>query len=64
MVWRSMHSKGVAKLNFIEGIVNTEKYLDILEEPLSVMEQYLISRQDFLFQQDGPAFHNSKRALK
>lgn len=65
MVWGSMSSKGVGKLNFIEGIVNTEKYLDILEESLlPVMEQYLTSGQDFLFQQDGAACHTSKRALK
>lgn len=60
-----MSSKGVGKLHFIEGTVNTDKYLDILQESLlPVMEEHLTSGQDFIFQQDGAACHTSKRALK
>lgn len=65
MIWGSMSSKGVGKLHFIEGIVDTNKYLDILEESLlPVMEEHLTSGQDFVFQQDGAGCHTSKKSLK
>ena len=62
MVWGSMSSRGVGKLHFIEGTVDTNKYLDILEESLlPVMEAHLISGQDFVSQQYGAACHTSKK---
>lgn len=65
MVWGSMSSKGVGKLHFIDGIVNTDKYLDISEQSLlPTMEEALVSGEDFIFQQDGAACHTSKKALK
>ncbi|CAH2006134.1 unnamed protein product [Acanthoscelides obtectus] len=63
MVWGSMSSKGIEKLHFIDGNVDTNKYLAILEESLlPVMEECLTSGQDFVFQQDGG--HTSKKAIK
>lgn len=65
MVWGLMSAKGVGRLYFIDGIVNTDKYLTILKECLlSTMEETLNSGEDFIFQQDGAACHTSKRALK
>ncbi|CAH2008742.1 unnamed protein product [Acanthoscelides obtectus] len=65
MVWGSMSSKGVGKLHFIDGNVDTNKYLAILDESLlPVMEECLTSGQDFVFQQDGAACHTSKKAIK
>ncbi|CAH2012949.1 unnamed protein product [Acanthoscelides obtectus] len=61
----SMSSKGIGKLHFIDGNVDTNKYLAILEESLlPVMEECLTSGQDFVFQQDGAAYHTSKKAIK
>ncbi|CAH2016787.1 unnamed protein product, partial [Acanthoscelides obtectus] len=65
MIWGSMSSKGVGKLHFIDGNVDANKYLAILEESLlPVMEECLTSGQDFVFQQDGAACHTSKKAIK
>ncbi|CAH2015936.1 unnamed protein product, partial [Acanthoscelides obtectus] len=65
MVWGIMSSKGVGKLHFIDGNVDTNKYLAILEESLlPVMEECLTSGQDFVFQQDGAACRTSKKAIK
>ncbi|CAH2008232.1 unnamed protein product [Acanthoscelides obtectus] len=65
MVWGSISSKGVGKLHFIDGNVDTNKYLAILEESLlPVMEECLTSGQDFVFQQDSAACHTSKKAIK
>ena len=47
MVWGSMSAMGVGKLHFIDGTVNTNKYLDILEESLLPRKQNL--RQIFYF---------------
>lgn len=41
MVWGSMSSKGIGKLHFIEGIVNTNKYLDIFD----IRERFCISTE-------------------
>ncbi|KAF2882630.1 hypothetical protein ILUMI_23529 [Ignelater luminosus] len=65
MVWGSMSAKGIGKLHFIIGTVDTNKYLQILEESLvPLMEKYLISGQDFIFHQEGAACHTSKQSLK
>lgn len=32
MAWGCMSAKGVGKLHFVDGIVNAEKYMHILEE--------------------------------
>ncbi|KAF2899511.1 hypothetical protein ILUMI_06669 [Ignelater luminosus] len=65
MVWGSMSAKGIGKLHFIKGTVDTNKYLQILEESLvPLMEEYLTSGEDFIFQQDGAACHTSKHSLK
>lgn len=65
MVWGSMSARGVGKLHFIDGLVNTTKYLNILEESLlPTMEETLVSGEEFIFQQDGASCHTSKTALK
>ncbi|CAH1988583.1 unnamed protein product [Acanthoscelides obtectus] len=65
MVWGSMSPKGVGKLHFIDGNVDTNKYLEILEDSLiPVMEECLTSGQDFVFQQDGAACQNNVPLLE
>ncbi|KAF2878916.1 hypothetical protein ILUMI_27253 [Ignelater luminosus] len=60
MVWGSMSAKGIGKLHFIKGTVDANKYLQILEESLlPLMEEYLTSGQDFIFQQDRAASQNN-----
>ncbi|KAF2900434.1 hypothetical protein ILUMI_05751 [Ignelater luminosus] len=65
MIWDSMSAKVIGKLYFIKGTVDTNKYLQILEESLlPLMKEYLTSGQDFTFQQDAVACHASKQSLK
>ncbi|KAF2891363.1 hypothetical protein ILUMI_14810 [Ignelater luminosus] len=65
MIWGSMSAKGRGKLHFLKGTVDTNKYLQSLEESLlPLMEKYLTSGQDFIFQQDGAACHAPKQSLK
>ncbi|KAF2887171.1 hypothetical protein ILUMI_19002, partial [Ignelater luminosus] len=65
MVWDSMSAEGIRKLQFIKGNADPNKYLQILDESrLPLMEKYLTSGQDFIFEQDGLACHISKESLK
>lgn len=50
--------KKVDRLNLIDGTVNTDKFLDILEESLlPAMEKALDNGEDFTFQQDSADCH-------
>lgn len=65
MVWGSMSARGVGKLHFINGIVNSDKYIDILENSLlPTLEESRIAGNEFIFQQDGAACHTSKKSTK
>ena len=65
MVWGSMSARGVGKLHFIDGIVNTNKYLEILKKSLlPTMADALQNNNNFVFQQDGAACHTSRKSLK
>lgn len=60
-----MCAKGVGRLYFIDGIINTDKYLQILEKSLiPTLLEAVASEESFIFQQDGAACHTSKKSLK
>lgn len=62
MVWGSMSAKGVGKLHFVEGIVNADKYINILQSCLKpTMEECRKAGLEFVFQQDGAACHTAKK---
>lgn len=60
MVWGCFSAKGVGKLHFIEGTVNAEKYVKILEEHLLTSVPMLTTFDEFVFQQDGASCHTAK----
>lgn len=61
MVWGCMSAKGVGKLHFIDGIVNAQKYKEILEASfLPSIAQCAADDGDFMFQQDGAPCHTAK----
>lgn len=62
MVWECMSARGVGNLRFIEGIVNANKYEEILEEGLLPSIPRLQTQGDeYTFQQDGAACHTAKK---
>lgn len=62
MVWGSMSARGVGSLHFVEGIVNADKYIHILESHLKpTLEESRRTGFEFIFQQDGAACHTAKR---
>lgn len=64
MVWGCMSSKGVGQLHFIDGIVNAEKYIKILEENLIPSVSKLADCGENIFQQDGASSHTAKKNEK
>lgn len=61
MVWGCMSAHGVGRLHIVDGIVNANKYIDILENHLlpsiSELER---NNQEYIFQQDGAPCHTAK----
>jgi len=65
MVWGCMGWNGVGILCEVEGRMNAEQYISILEECLlKSMEESGIDEEDIIFQQDNDPKHTSKLATK
>ena len=63
MVWSCLGWEGVGRLAEVEGKMNAEQCVDILENNLlPSMEESGISLKDVIFQQDNDPRHTSKRA--
>ena len=63
MVWGCLGWEGVGRLAEVEGKMNAEQYVDILENNLlPSMEESGISLEDVIFQQDNDPKHTSKKA--
>lgn len=65
MVWGCMSSAGVGLLERVDGIMNAEKYVDILRRGLlpSVPGRFP-GKLQYIFQQDNDPKHTSKRATE
>jgi transposase len=63
MVWGSMTMKGVGRMCVIEGIMDAEKYVKILDKHLlATARSHLMHRSGFIFQQDNDPKHTSAKA--
>lgn len=64
MVWGCVSAKGCGELAFIEGTMNTDKYLDVMENYLLPSKKKLFGRRKtWLYQQDNAPCHVSRKAL-
>ncbi len=65
MVWGCMTANGTGYLCKIDGRMDAELYVNILnDELLQTMDFYGMDRKQVIFQQDNDPKHNSHRALK
>ena len=65
MVWGCITSRGVGRLHRINGIMNAQKYCDILETSLlGTLSDHGIRRRRSFFQQDNDRKHTSRLAVK
>ena len=60
MVWGCFAAHGVGHLKRIEGIMDAQKYLDILDEPMIHSADLLFGRDNWKFQQDNDPKHTAK----
>lgn len=62
MIWGSMSARGVGNLHFVEGIMNANKYINVLQNNLiPQIEQMRLNNIECIFQQDGVACHTAKK---
>jgi transposase len=65
MVWGCMGWEGVGRLAEVEGRMDANQYVDILEDHLlPSMEDLAIGEEQMIFQQDNDPKHTSKKAQK
>ena len=65
LVWGCMGCNGVGKLKEVEGIMDSQQYIDILEDALQEnFEKLGIPEGEQIFQQDNDPKHTSKKASK
>ena len=62
MVWGLMTWNGTGKLEFIDGIMRSEVYANILNKNLLAPTQKLQIGKHFIFKQDTNPKHTSKKA--
>jgi hypothetical protein len=64
MIWGCMSAKGLGNFEFIDGIVNAEKYQKILTNGLLPSINKLHAEENSIFQQDGASCHTAKSTQK
>lgn len=62
LLWGSMAADGVGNLEFIDGIMNADAYVGILERNMKSSARKLGLGRNFMFQQDNDPKHTSKKA--
>lgn len=58
-IWGCFSANGVGRLHRIEGIMNQEIYLDILEDAMLNSADILFGRENWTFQQDNDPKHTA-----
>jgi hypothetical protein len=64
MIWGCMSAKGLGNFEFIDGIVNADKYQKILTNSLLPSINKLHAEENFIFQQDRASCHTAKSTQK
>jgi transposase len=62
MVWGCFSYHGVGRLHHIEGIMDSKKYIRILDNEMRPSADQLFPRQNWIFQQDNDPKHTSRAA--
>ena len=63
MIWSVMSAQGVGRMHIVEGMMNSQKYISILQDHLlSQLEQWYPDG-NAIFMQDGAPCHTSKACM-
>ena len=62
MVWGCMTNQGIGFACWVQGRMNSDLYIHILEdELLNTIERYKLKRKNIIFQQDGMRPHTTEK---
>lgn len=65
MIWGCLSGKGKGEMCFVEGTVNSDKYIDIMENTMLPSKKKVFGRRKvWFYQQDNAPCHKSKKTLK
>jgi len=65
MVWGCMTNQGVGFACWVQGRINSDLYISILEdELLNTIEYYKLKRKNIIFQQDGARIHTTAKVFQ
>ena len=64
MIWGCFSAQGTGRIQIIDGILNSDGYLKILEEKMLGSAQILGLADDFIFQDDSAPIHRAKKVKK
>lgn len=65
MVWGCLSGKGKGELHFVEGTVNSDKYIGIMKNYMLPSKKKIFGRRkNWLYQQDNAPCHTSKKTMK
>lgn len=64
MLWGCITCNGVGTLAFVEGNINAEKYIDILEDNLWPVVARHFPQNDYIFQDDNAPVHRARTVIE
>lgn len=62
MIWGAMTSKGVIDIVFLEGKLNAEKYINVLNKQITAIQQ-VMKGTNWIFQQDNSPVHTARLVM-
>lgn len=65
MVWGCLSGKGTGELQFVDGTINSDKYIQTMENYMLPSKRKVFGRRKvWLYQQDNAPCHTSKKSMK
>ena len=64
MIWGCFNAQGTGRLEIIDGILNSDDYLNILKDKMLPSADYFGIRNQFIFQDDSAPIHRAKKIKK
>lgn len=63
MIWACMSSRGLSKLCIVEGNMDSDKYINVMETHLLPQAAQWFPCGDWVYQQDGARCHTSRKTM-
>ena len=64
MIWGCISWRGLGRLAIVNGIMDSEKYIEVIQSHLLTQAAEWLPCGDWVFQQDGARCHTSRRTMQ